>query len=152
MSIYVIRSHKTDNVYYGSTEQTLTMRLGNHRRKYTAYLNKTQHYYTAFELMKYDDAYIELVETCKNLKERESFYIRNNDCVNKLIPDRKTKEYRHHNYQQNRDEILLNGSIKIKCECGASVRTDGMSAHKKTNKHLTFMKNHPDSKLQETHV
>jgi hypothetical protein len=43
-------------------------------------------------------AKIELVENCpcnskEELLQREGYYIRNNNCVNKFIPDRTRKEY-----------------------------------------------------------
>jgi len=96
--VYVIRSHQTDDVYYGSTTQMLCKRMAHHRACCKNWLNGTYHYVTSFELLKYEDAYIELVETVnfenkQQLYAVEGTYIRKNKCVNKVIPDRTRAEY-----------------------------------------------------------
>ena len=58
--IYCLRSHQTDLVYIGSTIQGLAERIGGHRRDYRKWLKDTFSYVTSFEIVKYDDAYIEL--------------------------------------------------------------------------------------------
>ena len=93
--IYILRSKQTDDVYYGCTTRKLNDRLTNHKYVF----KKQSHYITSFEIVKYDDAYIELVEefeykTRKDCDDKEAFYIRNNLCVNKIIPGRTDKEYR----------------------------------------------------------
>jgi hypothetical protein len=93
--IYCLRSHKTDNIYIGSTTQPLYKRLWKHKG------DKKN------ELANYDDVYIELIEEypCKNkmeLNRKEGEHIRANDCVNKIIAGRTRKEY----YDDNRNEIL----------------------------------------------
>ena len=60
--IYCLRSHQTDLVYIGSTVQSLSKRIGGHRADYRNWLKGNYHYVTSFEIVKYDDAYIELVE------------------------------------------------------------------------------------------
>ena len=61
--IYIIRSHLTDDVYYGSTTQKyLSSRFGDHKANYKCYLNENYHYTTSFDIIKFGDAYIELVE------------------------------------------------------------------------------------------
>ncbi len=112
--VYIIRSHQTDKVYYGSTKQMLCKRMANHKLAYKRLLcGKGNAYTTSFEILKFDDAYIELIEEVKYLNKyelwaREGFYIRNNTCVNKVIPDRTKYEYTH-------DPIVLEcGKIKAK--------------------------------------
>lgn len=97
-SVYVIRSHQTEDVYYGSTTQMLCKRMATHRQDYKKWLRDAHGYMTSFKLLKYDDAYIELVEEVefqnkKELHAREGFYIRNNECVNKCVMGRTHKEY-----------------------------------------------------------
>lgn len=105
--IYIIRSHLTDDVYYGSTTQKyLSSRFANHKANYKSYLNQKFRYITSFEIIKYEDCYIELVEeinfeTKDELKAREGHYIRNNNCINKHIPNRTGKEYK----KDNKDKI-----------------------------------------------
>jgi len=113
--IYCLRSHQTDDVYIGSTVESLSNRKGKHTSKYKSFLNEKYHYITAFEIVKYDDCYIELIENypCENkeqLTKKEGEYIRNMKCVNKLIAGRTRKEYRKDNkekikeYRENNKE------------------------------------------------
>ena len=97
--IYIIRSHQTEDVYYGCTTQKyLSSRFASHKRDF-----KNKPYYcTSFKIIQYEDCYIELVEEVEyenkdHLKAREGFYIRNNKCVNKYIPDRTDEEWREDN-------------------------------------------------------
>ena len=63
--VYKLISNQTDAVYYGSTiEDTLTNRLSGHRRGYKCWLNGKHYYYvTSFEILKYEDCKIILVES-----------------------------------------------------------------------------------------
>jgi hypothetical protein len=106
--IYSIRSYLTDDVYYGSTIETLTNRLAGHKRKYKLWLeNKVLTNYSSYRIFEKDiDAYIELVELypCNSkieLHKREGEIIRGNVCVNKLIPCRTQKE----RYEDNKEVI-----------------------------------------------
>ena len=62
--IYTIRSHQTNKYYIGSTRmKTLAQRLGSHRGQYKNYLkDNTNDYISSFEILKYSDYYIELLE------------------------------------------------------------------------------------------
>jgi len=107
--IYTIRSHQTDKFYIGSTTQKLSKRLVGHRTKFKCWKNGTIKYKTSsFEILQYDDYYIELLEEfpCANkmeLDRREGFYIRENRdiCVNCFVAGRTIKEY----YEDNKDKI-----------------------------------------------
>ena len=94
--IYSIRSYKTDKVYIGSTTQPLHKRLYEHKRHYNRWLNGKYGCNSCYEIIKYGDAYIELVEyfDCKSkneLEKREGEIIRSIDCVNKMIAGRDKK-------------------------------------------------------------
>jgi hypothetical protein len=102
--IYTIRSYQTDKYYIGSTCDALHKRLYNHRRPYKCYLNGNFHFMTSFDIIKYEDHYIELLEDYKcesknELLKREGELIRKykDYIVNKLIPNRTRKEYREDN-------------------------------------------------------
>jgi hypothetical protein len=102
--IYAIRSHQTENVYIGSTAQTLSQRFSGHRRSYKKFLNNEYCYMTSFEILQYDDAYIELIEafSCnivEELRKKEGEYIRKMDCVNKCIAGRTSKQWRKDNVE-----------------------------------------------------
>jgi hypothetical protein len=104
--IYCIRSHQTDKVYVGSTVEKLCQRMAKHRCKYKYFLNGNHHNVTSFDILKYDDAYIELIENypCNSKEElhkKEGNYIRKLNCVNKCIPGRTTKEY----YNEHKKKI-----------------------------------------------
>jgi hypothetical protein len=119
--IYTIRSYQTEDIYIGSTLQTLTKRLSKHKRSYKSWKNGKYHYVSSFELIKYDDVYIELIELfpCSSkmeLNRREGQLIRSIDCVNKRIEGRTKQEYyqdtkEYHKkwvgeyYERNKDKI-----------------------------------------------
>lgn len=101
--IYTIRSHQTDDVYYGSTTQPLSKRLSKHKSNYNGWKKGKNNYVTSFKIIEYDDCYIELYENypCESkieLHRREGEIIRaNNDAVNRCIAGRTYKEYYHDN-------------------------------------------------------
>ncbi len=117
--IYIIRSHQTTDVYYGSTKQTLSQRMAHHRYDYKHYLEgKNKGLTSSIDILKFDDAYIELVEEVEyesrnELLAREGFHIRNNKCVNKVMLGRTDKEYREDTKAQ-RKEYLKQNKDKIK--------------------------------------
>lgn len=106
--IYCIRSHQTNRVYIGSTINTLTKRFSNHKKDYRTYQtnNKAGTYCSSFEILKYEDCYIELIENypCidKNeLVRREGQTIRDTpNVVNINIAGRTVLEYREDNKQR----------------------------------------------------
>ena len=118
--LYTIRSHQTAKVYVGSTTQALSVRMGGHRLDFKNYTKGGTKYVTSFELLKYDDAYIELIELypCNSKTELgrgEGIHIRQMDCVNKYIAGRTRAEYREDNkeyikekkkeyYQDNKEQ------------------------------------------------
>jgi len=105
--IYCIRSNATDNIYIGSTCQQLFKRLYDHRKNYKSYLDKKYRYTSSYDIVKFDDSYIELIELypCNSkieLLKREGEIIRQtNNCVNKNIAGREGKQY----YNDNIDKL-----------------------------------------------
>ena len=105
--IYKITSSQTDIVYVGSTcNPYLSTRFSKHKYTYKTYLDDKFNYISSFEIMKYNDAKIELITlfpcTCiEELLAKEAEYIKKLDCVNKRIPNRTMKEY----YQDNKEVI-----------------------------------------------
>jgi hypothetical protein len=86
-----------NKTYYGSTIQSLAMRIGNHRRNYYWHKNSNKgsntSCYSIFDEYGIENCKIELVElypcnSKEELEAREGYYIRNNDCVNKQIMGR----------------------------------------------------------------
>ena len=108
--IYSIRSHLTDDVYIGSTIETLSNRLSQHKKYYKQWLITKKLYTTSFKIIEKDpeNCYIELVELypCNSkieLCRREGEIIRDTTCVNKNIAGRTLKEYYEDNKQQLTD-------------------------------------------------
>ena len=105
--IYSIRSYQTDLIYIGSTTQPLSKRLSTHRGNFNCWKNNNYHFVTSFELLKYDDHYIELIENypCNSkeeLERREGELTREfANAVNKVIPGRTKKQY----YKDNKECI-----------------------------------------------
>lgn len=98
--------HNPNLVYYGSTVNELCKRKNSHK-SFFKNGNFQCNSYKLFELG-IDDVIITLVENinCNNKEElyaRERFYIENNNCVNKFIPNRTQKEYR----EQNKEKIKI---------------------------------------------
>ncbi len=111
--IYKIKSSKTDNVYIGSTIQTLNERFVKHKSDYKRFQNGKGGNITSFEIIKYPDAIIELIEemtfeTKDDMLFRERYHIENNNnCVNTQKP-RITKEEdvkrNRENYQKTKEQ------------------------------------------------
>lgn len=128
--IYKICSHQTEKVYVGSTTRPLSERLAQHKGHI-----KTQ-YCTSYEILKFNDAYIELIENwpCNNreeLRQREGYYIRNHNCVNKHIIGRTLQEWR----------IDTGKYIPETCECGGKYTSTHKAEHLKSDLHLYFVEN-----------
>lgn len=98
--IYAIRSCHTDKVYIGSTHATLNARFSQHKSDFKLYKNQRRNYRTSYELLKFPDSYIELIEEfpceCKHqLIRREGEILKlNPNRVNLRIEGRTQKEYR----------------------------------------------------------
>ena len=106
--IYTLRSYQTDEIYIGSSINTLPKRLGKHKTDHKNWKIGKQNYITSFELIKYDDCYIELLELfpCNSkaeLEKKEGEYIRSMNCVNKNIAGRTSKEYHKEWRKQNKE-------------------------------------------------
>ena len=135
--IYTIRSYQTDDIYIGSTTQTLTKRLSKHKSDFKRWKKGTYHYVTSYELIKYNDVYIELLELCPcsnkmELFRREGELIRSMDCINKNVNGRTDKErkeyikeYKKEYYQENKEKI------KIKSKEYRAVNKDKIYEHTK---------------------
>ena len=167
--IYKLISIQTDLVYYGSTiEDVLTNRLSCHRRGYKSWLNSKCKYVSSYEIVKYEDCKIILVEPCPcntkyELISREQWYIGNNECVNKhkaytglsqkdysdksrIEHIEEIKEKRKHYRSEHKYEIKeqmkqyrSKNSEIIKCRCGSNVIKYKLADHFKTKKHKEFV-------------
>ncbi len=101
--IYAIKSNQTQKYYIGSTLQNIEKRFGNHKYAYARYLKypDIQPLYSSFEIMKYDDCYIEEIEkyNCESkkhlqIREGELQKLHKNDIVNTSISGRTIEQYK----------------------------------------------------------
>jgi len=153
-SVYRIWSPSSLLEYYGSTTQILSQRFGGHARDLRKWRAGKGRYCSSFEIMKFPDARIELVEIVDTkskqvLRAREGYYIRTNDCVNKNVAGRTTAEWYIDNREAeckrvnaydavHRAEKAAREYVKIECPCGGK-HTHGKTAqHKKTAKHQAY--------------
>ncbi len=59
---YILRSNKTSNIFIGATKKSLKDMLIYHKYIYNKYKDeKRNKYIQSFEVLKYDDCYIELI-------------------------------------------------------------------------------------------
>jgi len=148
--IYRIQCNITGDNYYGSTkEKYLSRRLSRHRR-YVDEIDKDckKGKCTSYDIIKRGDYQIILVETypCKTkyeLESRERYYIENNDCVNKIVPTRTTKEKREaepeKTKENNKKWYANRAKVKTKyfCEtCQIEMQLRNKNDHEKTKLHL----------------
>ena len=110
--IYKLWSPEGDEIYIGSTTESLSRRKAKHKSQSDGCATTSK---ILFD--KYTDVRIELLEevSCDNkeqLIKKEGEYIRNNNCVNKVVPGRTNKEWCEDNkehlkqyYENNKEHI-----------------------------------------------
>jgi hypothetical protein len=146
----IVSMNNPDMVYYGSTCQTLSQRFATHKSVHNTSSSKL--------IIEKGDAIILLIEEypCNSVmeaKSREAYYILNNQCVNKNIPGRTSKEYRDAHkeqaqiyrdsqdkeerqkynknyYETNKDKILEKLTTKVTCKfCNREVSYNNLNKH-----------------------
>ena len=111
--IYKITDIGYHKCYIGSTVQPLCKRMASHRTKFKLFLSGKMHFTTSFGLFEeygVENCKIELIEVApcgsnEQLLQREGYFIRQLDCVNKQVPDRTKKECNRDYYLKNKEEI-----------------------------------------------
>jgi len=124
--IYKLWAPQGDEIYIGSTTQSLAVRKAQHKRQ----LNSC----SRILFQKYDDVRIELIEEfpCKNRMElvrREGEIMRNNDCINKRIAGRTDKEY----YEDNKEQIREKQKEYMKTNAYKEKRREYMREYHQTD-------------------
>jgi hypothetical protein len=117
-SIYRIYSDKGDLQYYGSTTMDIKKRFRQHKSDIH---RKQCSSFILFETYGIENCYIEVIEEgADNTQlDRESYYILNNKCVNKVLAKRSkcewykaNKERIQEKYQANKEKILAKCKIQ----------------------------------------
>lgn len=128
--VYYIFSPQTDKIYIGSTTaRLLSKRHNDHKNKYKLYLNGKFNYNTSFDIIKYGDTQIVLIEKypCQSRNElecRELYWIEHEDykdiCVNKNKTYKKStqkKVYKIYKLITSKtDKIYIGSTSKDKLE------------------------------------
>jgi hypothetical protein len=103
--VYKLVSNHTNDIYIGSTTQSLGGRKSGHKNDYKKFLDGRRKgscaSFTLIEKGEIDIILLEEVscETIKELKERERYWIETTDCINIKIPNQTRKEW----YEKNKD-------------------------------------------------
>ena len=129
-------------IYYGSTGDVIA-RMAGHKSPSNTCVSKQ-----IIERRNYEYAVLETHENIDeyDLHERESWYIRNKQCVNKQIPHRTLAEY----YQDNKDKLTEYATVyrqknkdkineKFVCECGGKFTLQHKAVHEKSQRHLNYI-------------
>ncbi len=149
--IYKITNDFNNDIYIGSTCDTLIKRFSHHKNNSKIECNKNLLLYRLTNEIGFDRFRIDLIEDypCEDkqaLRLREGYWIRQIGTLNKLIAGRTKQEYCEDNknkkaiydkehYEDNK--AILNK--KIICECGGCYTTTHKSRHLKTKKHLSLL-------------
>ena len=169
--IYQITSHCGDKIYIGSTtKKYLSQRMDKHRSSYKQWKQGKAGKTSSFEI--FDEYGIEncqilLLESCPcnsndELVSREGYFIKTNDCVNKYIAGRTSKEYYNDNreakldkqkkYNEDNKELISDKCkiyyeanketklVKVSCPCGLNICKASLYRHQNSIKHLNFLK------------
>ncbi len=151
--IYKIECNITNDVYYGSTRQSLSERLALHKSSRTC---------TAINIIDRGNYTCKIIEeypcdSKKELEAQERWWIENNVCINKQVPGRTREENKEYLLQQkkkyreaNRDAIITQRKIyyeqnkdkvneKFTCECGGKYTHQHKSTHCKSKKHQKYI-------------
>ena len=131
------------DIYIGSTtKEYLSQRMDNHRGRYKRWKKDNNNsYFTSFKLFdKYgiENCQIILIEafncnTKDELHSKEAQYIKSMKCVNKVIPDRKRKDWRIENkdYIKEQSKLYRQENIeKIKAVKKEYYKTRGKELNK----------------------
>ena len=137
--VYKISSPHIDKIYIGSTTRSLRNRFSQHKST-----NPT----TSKIITDCRDATITLIEEVKfdnilELRQRENYYMTlNKDIIvnkQKAPTGLSKKEVKKAWYEANKNRIKARVSAEEICECGAILRHDHISSHKKTKKHYRLL-------------
>ena len=100
VKIYKIIDNTNGNIYIGKTRKKyLSSRIASH-----IYDFNTGHYCSSQIILKNNDWRYELIEETDD-ETREEYWIKNTDCVNKVIPGGNSKQWKKRWNDRNKDKI-----------------------------------------------
>lgn len=152
--IYKLVSKQTDKCYIGSTtKQYLCQRLWGHKASMNTYNSGNKHsFMSSFEILKYDDVDIILIENfpCKSkdeLRSRERYWIEKTNCVNLRIPIRKNDERK--TLKKERDRKYIENNKEKFIEYQRKYREEHRENNKEYQKQYRLKKNQENEKVKE---
>ena len=145
--VYRIVSDIGQCQYIGSTSQKyLSQRMNRHCIDYKKWLKKEFHYITVFDVLKYGDAKIILIDAypdCKTSDEQRMYedeWIQAEHCVNKrcaYVSPEARKEY-HREHWKTYGPTYREENREKTCECGVDSLFDHKSRHERSRAHLEW--------------
>jgi len=156
--VYELICSQTGKKYIGSTTQKLCQRLAQH---------KTMTNNCSSKILINPKIYLLTYVPCDSKEELhaiERLYIENNECINKVIPNRTQKEYYESHkeqlieyskkwaqdnpekvktnkkkyYEDNQEQIKERRLQSIICECGARITKHHIVRHRRSNFHQEY--------------
>jgi len=152
--IYKLESLSTGLVYVGSTTQTLSQRLGGHKKSLNQYKKgNLKKYISSIDVLEHQDCKILLLEDypCQRKEQllaREAEWIKKMNCVNRQMPGATLavglKQYKIQYKIDNKAHLKVCTNLynkkKYDCACGSSIRNDGRTYHNNSIKHQNYLK------------
>jgi hypothetical protein len=123
--VYQISNPDSSKVYVGSTRLTLARRLSLHYRDMRSHARGSHGFVTSFDVLG-PGATIELLEEDEydlpQLREREAYWIKTLDCVNRYMPGRGAKE-----------STKVSRAVEVRCQiCNKKVKRGYLPNHRLT--------------------
>ena len=159
--IYLLRSSHCSKYYIGSTTVSLEERLSRHIESFDSWLssNFESDYLSSYEILKYGDYVIELLEDCPQisgwdleLREQHHIILHYKDVLNIIIPGKGII---------NRPDLTDTDDIYV-CICGREMRNRYRyrrnhcysSSHRKFVRglHLSMISTNPDFEIIEVDI
>jgi hypothetical protein len=125
--IYRISAPACDQVYVGSTRQTLSTRMSKHKYDMRRWQRGTFNYMTSFALLCQPDVSIDIIEEdeyqdMQHMRDREAYWIARLPSVNRQTPGRSRAESHR-----------ISDAARIPCGiCGKIVRRSNHTNHRRT--------------------
>ncbi len=151
---YKITNDYNDDVYVGSTCNTLVRRFIMHKSDSKIPCKMNYLLYQLINNIGFERFRIQLIENypCEDkyqLRQREGYWIKQLGTLNKLISGRTIKEWEEDNknkikakydkYEETHKEQRLERKKEILCECGCIFQNREYTRHCKSKKHINLM-------------
>ena len=110
-NIYKISSDNCNQCYIGITKKDIQKRLKEHVACYELFKNEKTSFITSFKIIENGNYKIELIESFtpkddQEKKDKEAYYIKTNNSVNKRIENRTQKEWTAQNWDRVKEHKL----------------------------------------------